>query len=107
MNEFVDNLITIGKILLYKKGRRSKLNSFRTTTEDVFSIEWNMNVVGEIVFSNELAVQMLEYSVNRNDDWYYDTMGFYMDWKGNYFILIKRHRVYKIPEVKETSVVER
>lgn len=64
-----------------------------------------MNVVGEIVFSNELAVQMLEYSVNRNDDWYYDTMGFYMDWKGN-FLLIWRHRVYKVPKVKEIGVVE-
>lgn len=41
-----------------------------------------MNVVGEIVFSNELSVEMLEYSVYRNDDWYYDTMGFYMDTKG-------------------------
>jgi len=42
-----------------------------------------MNVVGEIVFSNELAVEMLEAFVHRKDDWYYDNMGFFMDYKGN------------------------
>jgi hypothetical protein len=87
VNEFVDNLLTIGT---YddNSGRRSKFNSFKTTTENVFNPEWNMNVVGEIVFSNELAVEMFESFVYRKDDWYYDSMGFYMDYKGTFVHMI-------------------
>jgi hypothetical protein len=48
-----------------------------------------MNVVGEIVFSNILAVEMMHYSVAKttNDSWYFDDMGFYMDSKGTYLLI--------------------
>jgi hypothetical protein len=89
VSEFVDNLVTIGMFFGYKLlGRRSKFNTFKTTTENVFNPEWNMNVVGEIVFSNEIAVEMLESFVDRKDDWYYDSMGFYMDYKGISILII-------------------
>ena len=67
----------------FNSGRRSKFNSFLTTTEDVFNIEWNMNVVGEIVFSNQLAVELLENYIIKYDEWFWDSTGFYMDSKGN------------------------
>ena len=67
----------------FNLGRRSKFHSFLTTTEDVFNIEWNMNVVGEIVFSNQLAVELLENYIIKYDEWFWDSTGFYMDSKGN------------------------
>lgn len=47
-----------------------------------------MNVVGEIVFSNQLAVEMLEENIIKFNKWFWDSTGFYMDSKGNNFIII-------------------
>lgn len=84
INEFVENIMTMG--------RRSKLRPSLLSSGNIFHTVWSITTIGELIFKHRLGIELLEQSIRETGEWLWDSDDYYYHISGIAFIKFNKDK---------------